>query len=386
MIPYGRQNISKEDIDSVVAVLESDYLTQGLKVPEFERAIATKCGAQHGVAANSATSALHIAYLALGIGPSSTVWTSPITFVATTNAALMCGAKVDFVDVDAQTFNMCPKALAEKLAEAKKNGTLPDLVVPVHLSGQSCLMKDIHALSKTYGFKIVEDASHAIGAKYRGNWVGCCEFSEITVFSFHPVKIITTGEGGVALTNDRKLAHRMATLRSHGITRRQEEMSKVADGPWYYEQHHLGFNYRMTDIAAALGISQLLRLDSFVEERRRQAAYYDELLKDTFVKTPFHHKDTSSSLHLYIVRVDSEVRSEIFRRLRDAGVLVNLHYIPVYRHPYYQLQGFRAGDFPDSERYYSEAISLPIFPGLQAADQDYIANKLTSASGQQTLF
>ena len=232
MIPYGRQNISKEDIDSVVAVLESDYLTQGLKVPEFERAIATKCGAQHGVAANSATSALHIAYLALGIGPSSTVWTSPVTFVATANAALMCGAKVDFVDVDAQTNNMCPKALAEKLAEAKKNGTLPDLVVPVHLSGQSCLMKDIHGLSKTYGFKIVEDASHAIGAKYRGNWVGSCEFSDITVFSFHPVKIITTGEGGLALTNDRKLAHRMATLRSHGIGggRRKCPKSRMAPG------------------------------------------------------------------------------------------------------------------------------------------------------------
>jgi UDP-4-amino-4,6-dideoxy-N-acetyl-beta-L-altrosamine transaminase len=390
MIPYGRQNISQVDIDAVVEVLRSDFITQGPVVPGFERAIASYVGAAHAVAVNSATSALHIACLALGVGPGDCVWTSPITFVASANCARYCGADVDFVDIDPRTFNLSVPRLAEKLEQARRAGTLPKVVIPVHLSGQSCDMQAIHALSLEYGFRILEDASHAIGASYRGEKVGSCRYSDITVFSFHPVKIITTGEGGMAVTNDLDLVKRMARLRSHGITRYPSEMTSQPDGSWYYEQIELGFNYRMTDLQAALGLSQLQRLDEFVAERHLIAQRYEELLRDKPVALPWQDPDTHSSLHLYIVRVPAgslkTSHREVFERMRADGIGVNLHYIPVYRQPYYQRMGFVRAQFPEAERYYAEAITLPIYPGLSPQQQDEVVRRLLSPSGYQTIF
>lgn len=390
MIPYGRQDISEQDIEAVVRVLRSDFLTQGPVVPEFERVVAAYCETKYAVAVSNATSALHIACLALNVGPGDLVWTSSITFVASANCARYCGADVDFVDIDPRTFNMSVSALAQKLEQAKRLGRLPKVVIPVHLCGQSCEMEAIHALSQQYGFRIIEDASHAIGASYQDAKVGNCAYSDITVFSFHPVKIITTGEGGMALTNDIELIKHMARLRSHGITRYPSEMTKPPDGSWYYQQTELGFNYRMTDMQAALGISQMQRLDQFFDKRHAVVTRYNALLQGSAIATPWQHPDTSSSFHLYVIRVPqgeaTTPRNIVFERLRAEGVGVNIHYIPVYHQPYYAQMGFKAADFPEAERYYAEAITLPIYPDLSEADQGHVVKTLLSPSGYQTIF
>jgi len=385
MIPYGCQDINQADIEAVVAVLRSDFLTQGPAIPSFEKAVASYCGAQHAVAVNSATSALHIACLALDVGKGDVVWTTPITFVASANCALYCDATVDFVDIDPRTYNLSADRLAEKLALAEKAGNLPKVVIPVHLCGQPCDMMSIHSLSQRYGFKIIEDASHAIGGRYKGQPTGNCRYSDITVFSFHPVKIITTGEGGLAMTNDGQLAHRMQLLRSHGITRDVNEMTHAVDGPWYYQQIDLGYNYRMTDLQAALGLSQMQRLDEFITKRHIIARRYDSILSDLPVITPWQHIDSYSGMHLYVIRLQLEkIRSshrEVFESLREQGIGVNLHYIPVHTHPYYQQMGFNPSDFQESSRYYAEAISLPIYPGLTEVQQDLVVTALRKALG-----
>lgn len=383
MIPYGRQDISQDDIQSVVDVLRSDCLTQGPVVPAFEKAVASYCGASHAIAVNSGTSALHIACLSLGVGPGDWVWTSPITFVASANCALYCGAQVDFIDIDSRTYNMSPEVLAQKLEEAGRAGRLPKVVIPVHLCGQACDMQAIRALSQRYGFRIIEDASHAIGGKYKSEPIGNCRYSDITVFSFHPVKIITTGEGGMALTNDPKLADRMTLLRSHGITRDPGQMTQEPDGPWYYQQIDLGFNYRMTELQAALGVSQMQRLDEFVSRRHAIAKRYDELLADLPVTLPWQHPDSYSGLHLYVIRLQldqtNKSHRQVFEALRDHGIGVNLHYIPVPAQPYYQHMGFKASGFPEAERYYREAISLPLFPAMTEEEQDRVLMYLSQA-------
>jgi UDP-4-amino-4,6-dideoxy-N-acetyl-beta-L-altrosamine transaminase len=390
IIPYGRQDINQADIDAVVAVLRSDFLTQGPAVPAFEKAVADYCCAQHAVAVNSATSALHIACLALGVGKGDSVWTTPITFVASANCALYCGATVDFVDIDPRSYNLSVDCLAEKLALAEKTGKLPKVVIPVHLCGQPCDMAGIHALSQQYGFKIIEDASHAIGGKYKGEPIGNGRYSDITVFSFHPVKIITSGEGGMAVTNDATVHSQMVRLRSHGITRDPAEMTHAPDGPWYYQQIDLGYNYRMTDIQAALGISQMRRLDEFVAKRHDLAAHYDKLFENSPVTVPRQHADSYSGLHLYVVRLPQDKgrfnRSEVFERLRTHGIGVNLHYIPIYRHPYYERMGYTTNDFPEAERYYAEAITLPMYPGLTKAQQQEVVQTLNTPMGHQTIF
>lgn len=380
MIPYGRQDISQVDIDAVLDVLKSDFLTQGPQVPRFEERVAQHVGASHALAVNSATSALHIACLALGLGPGDRLWTTPITFVASANCALYCGAGVDFVDIDPRTYNLCPRALAQKLEQAAREDRLPKVVVAVHLCGQPCDMQAIHALAQRYGFKIIEDASHAIGGKYRGEFIGNCRYSDITVFSFHPVKIITTAEGGMALTNDAGLANKMALLRSHGITRDPAQMTHEADGPWYYQQIDLGFNYRMTELQAALGYSQMERLDQFVARRHQLANRYDNLFVDLPVTTPWQHPDSYSGLHLYVIRLQldriTRTHCQVFEALRQQGIGVNLHYIPLYTQPYYQRMGFCPGDFPQAERYYCEAISLPMFQTMTEQQQDEVASVL----------
>jgi UDP-4-amino-4,6-dideoxy-N-acetyl-beta-L-altrosamine transaminase len=382
MIPYGRQDITQADIDAVVEVLRSDFITQGPVVPHFEQAVAGYCGVQHAVAANSATSALHIACLALGLGRGDWLWTSPATFVASANCALYCGARVDFVDIDPRTYNLSVERLAEKLAHAEKTGMLPKVVVPVHMCGQPCEMAGIHALSEQYGFKIVEDASHAIGGRYRNDPIGNCRYSDITVFSFHPVKIITTGEGGMALTNDGELADLMQRYRSHGITSSRDQMQpRPGDEIWNYQQIHLGYNYRMTDIAAALGLSQLTRVDEFVAQRHRIAERYDVALQDLPLQLPWQHPDSYSSYHLYPIRVLSGLtrytQRQVYDALQATGINVNLHYIPVYRQPYYESLGFTAGYCPEAEQYHKETISLPMFPTLAAEQQGYVIRTLT---------
>lgn len=380
MIPYGRQDITQEDIDAVVSVLRSDFLTQGPVLPQFELTVAAHVGSKHALAVNSATSALHIACLALELSPGDWLWTTPISFVASANCGLYCGAKVDFVDIDPLTYNLCPSALESKLIEADLAGRLPKVIVAVHLCGQSCDMKAIYALSQKYNFRIIEDASHAIGGKYNGRFIGDCQYSDITVFSFHPVKIITTAEGGMALTNSDALAFKMELLRSHGITRDLNSMSHAPDGPWYYEQIELGFNYRMTELQAALGLSQMERLDSYVSLRHEIAHNYNKLLKELSLKTPWEHPDTYSSFHLYVVRLNldsiQKTHLEIFEVMRGLGIGVNLHYIPIHLHPYYQRMGFKKGDYPQAEAYYREAISLPLYPGLTVNQQLYIADIL----------
>lgn len=385
MIPYGRQEISQADIDAVVGVLQSDFLTQGPMVPLFERSIADYCGAVHALAVNSATSALHVACLALGLGPGDRLWTSPITFVASANCGLYCGAQVDFVDIDSRTYNLCPQALERKLVAAEKTGTLPKIVVAVHLCGQPCEMEAIYRLSQRFGFKTIEDASHAIGGRYRGEPIGNCRYSDITVFSFHPVKIITTAEGGMALTNDPWLAEQMGLLRSHGITRDPALMTHAPDGPWSYQQVTLGFNYRMTDLQAALGVSQLQRLDQFVARRHQLAHRYDELLAGLPMTTPWQHTDSYSGLHLYVIRLQldkiSHTHRAVFEALREQGIGVNLHYIPVYTQPYYQKSGYEKRDFPQAEQYYREAISLPMYHALSEEQQDQVVGALQRILG-----
>lgn len=390
MIPYGKQDVSEEDIKAVIDVLRSDFLTQGPIVPAFESAVTSYCGVKFGYAVNSATSALHIACLALEVGPGDIVWTSPITFVASANCALYCGATVDFVDIDAATYNMSVSVLEEKLEKAEKEGRLPKVVIPVHLAGQSCQMSEIYELSKKYGFKIIEDASHAIGGRYLNEPVGNCRFSDICVFSFHPVKIITTGEGGMALTNNPDLAIALNRYRSHGIVRQPSEMTKVPDGPWYYQQIDLGYNYRMTDIQAALGLSQMSRLDEFVSSRHVLANRYNELLKEDWIELPWQHPDTYSGLHLYIIRLKKNKQGithrQLFEKLRTSGILVNLHYIPVYTHPYYEEIGYDRNEFPQAESYYSEAISIPMFATLTPSEQQFVVDTIKKPTGYQNLF
>jgi UDP-4-amino-4,6-dideoxy-N-acetyl-beta-L-altrosamine transaminase len=383
MIPYGRQNIVQTDIDAVVEVLRSDFLTQGPIVPKFEKAIADYCGALHGVAVNSATSALHIACLALGVGKDDSVWTTPITFVASANCALYCGACIDFVDIDPRTYNLSVDRLAEKLAQAEKTGNLPKVVIPVHLCGQPCDMASIHTLSQKYQFKIIEDASHAIGGRYRDEAIGNCRYSDITVFSFHPVKIITTGEGGIALTNDPLLAKHMQLLRSHGITSNANDMChRPPEEIWNYQQIHLGFNYRMTDINAALGLSQLQRLDDFVIKRHAIANRYDKKLSGLPIRIPWQYNDGYSSFHLYPIRlITAEINSshrQVYETLRTSGISANLHYIPIYLQPYYEKIGFKPGYCQEAERYYSEAITLPMYPGLTKSQQEQVVDCLRS--------
>ena len=384
-IPYGKQDISEEDIASVVSVLKSDYLTQGPKVPEFENALASYCGSNHAIAVNSATSALHIACLALGLGEGDFLWTSPITFVASANCGLYCGAQVDFVDIDPHTYNMSAEALEKKLIQAQAVGALPKIVVPVHLTGQPCDMRAIHALACKYGFKIIEDASHAVGGRYQNLPIGNCKYSDITVFSFHPVKIITTAEGGAALTNDADLASKMNLFRSHGITKDENCFQKNSDGPWYYEQIALGFNYRMTELQAALGVSQLKRVDEFVSRRHELVNRYNKLLKDLPLTTPFQTEDGYSAYHLYVIRLNNQSidksHLQVFELLRGFGIGVNLHYIPVYRHPYYRNMGFDQNGFPSAEKYYQEAISLPMFSAMSFEEQDQVVSALKRAIG-----
>jgi UDP-4-amino-4,6-dideoxy-N-acetyl-beta-L-altrosamine transaminase len=378
-IPYGRQDVTPADVAAVVEVLQSDWLTQGPVVPRFEAALASECGASHAVAVNSATSALHVACLALGLGPQDWLWTSPITFLASANCARYCGAQVDFVDIDPRTYNLSVPALARKLERARPRGRLPRIVVPVHLAGQSCDMAGIHALAREYGFSVIEDASHAVGGRYQGRPVGDCRFSDAVVFSFHPVKIVTSAEGGAALTNDAGLAQRMGLFRSHGMTRDPQLMDRAPDGPWYYQQVELGYNYRMTELQAALGLSQLTRLHEYVKRRHALAARYDALLQDVPLVRPWQHPDCHSALHLYVVRVDAARRGAAFEALRAQDIGVNVHYIPVHTQPYYRRLGGASEPLPEAERYYAEAISLPMYATLTEQDQDRVVRVLREA-------
>ncbi|MBU0593627.1 MAG: UDP-4-amino-4,6-dideoxy-N-acetyl-beta-L-altrosamine transaminase [Gammaproteobacteria bacterium] len=382
MIPYGRQDIAAADIAAVVETLQSDWLTQGPAIERFEQAVADYCGAKYAVAVCNATAALHIACLAAGIEQGDTLWTSPNTFVASANCGLYCGGAVDFVDIDPATYNLSISALEQKLERAGKAGKLPKVVVPVHFSGQSCDMEAIVDLSRKYGFSVIEDAAHAIGGSYRGSAIGSCEFSEMAVFSFHPVKIITTGEGGMILTNREDLYEKLQRLRSHGITRNARFMQGESHGPWHYQQIELGYNYRMTDIQAALGASQMTRLDEFVQRRHELAARYQDLLQELPLTLPWQHPDTRSSFHLYVIRLQldklAKSHRQVFEELRGADIGVNLHYIPVHLQPYYRQFGFQAGDFPEAEKYYGEAITLPLYPGLSESDQDRVVAALKS--------
>ncbi|NRA81714.1 MAG: UDP-4-amino-4,6-dideoxy-N-acetyl-beta-L-altrosamine transaminase [Pseudoalteromonas sp.] len=379
VIPYGKQSISQDDINAVIDVLKSDWLTQGPAVPAFESAIAEYCGAHYACATNSATSALHIACLALGVGKGDIVWTSPISFVASSNCALYCGADIDFVDIDLETGNMSVAALQEKLTLAKQNQQLPKVVIPVHLAGQSCDMAAINALAKEYGFKVIEDASHAIGSKYKDKPVGSCVYSDITVFSFHPVKIITSAEGGMAVTNCAELNKKMSRLRSHGITNIPEEMTESSHGPWYYQQLELGFNYRMTDMQAALGLSQLKQLDNFVSVRNDIATTYNHAFANSTLAHLTQSDDCYSSYHLYIVRLtqcDVEKHKSVITGMREQGIIAHLHYIPIHLQPYYQALGFSDGDFPNAESYYKQAVTIPLHPTMTADEQQFVIDTL----------
>jgi UDP-4-amino-4,6-dideoxy-N-acetyl-beta-L-altrosamine transaminase len=379
-IPYGRQDINAADIQSVIEVLQSDWLTQGSAVNRFEQAVADYCGVKYAIAVSSATAALHTACLAIDLGDRDYLWTSPNTFVASANCGLYCGAKVDFVDIDPRTYNLSIDELSQKLANASKQGCLPKVLVPVHFAGQSCEMNKIAALSQHYGFQVIEDASHAIGGKYQGKAIGCCKFSDIAVFSFHPVKIITTGEGGMVLTNRKDLYEKLIRLRSHGITRNPDLMQGESDGAWYYQQLDLGFNYRMTDIQAALGASQMQRLDDFITRRKFLVHRYNHLLQDLPLTLPYQHPDTESSWHLYVIRLNlnkiSKTHRQVFDELRQAAIGVNLHYIPVHTQPYYQNIGFKWGDFPEAESYYQTAITIPLYYGLSEQEQDRVIGSL----------
>jgi len=380
MIPYGRQSLDQADVDAVVAVLQSDWLTQGPALERFEQAMASRCQADYAVAVCNATAALHIACLAAGLGPGDCLWTTPNTFLASANCGRYCGAQVDFVDIDPVTWNLDVRALAVKLEDAERAGTLPKVLIAVAFSGQSCDMSAIAPLARRYGFTVIEDASHAVGASYAGRPVGCGEFADMTVFSFHPVKIITSAEGGMVLTNRREVAQRLQRLRSHGMTRDPAQMTEASHGPWYYQQVELGFNYRMTDLQAALGLSQLSKLDSFVARRRELASRYHRLLSDLPVTLPGLQPGAESAWHLYVVRLQLDRialnHRQVFEGLRAAGIGVNLHYIPVHLQPYYRDLGFAEGDFPQAERYYTQAISLPMFPSLSDEQQGYVVEQL----------
>ncbi len=381
MISYGRQSISQSDIDAVVEILRGDWLTQGPTVARFEQAVADYCGASGAVAVSSGTAALHLACLSLGLGRGDVLWTAPNTFVSSANCALFCGGDVDFVDIDPRSCNLCPDALERKLHKAEKVGRLPKIVMPVHFAGQSCDMPRIWDLAGRYGFKVVEDASHALGGRYLDSPVGSCRYSDITVFSFHPLKSITTGEGGMAMTNDIALRRSMAQLRSHGIDRESTRHEAPAPGAWHYEQTALGYNYRMTDIQAALGVSQLGRLDAFVARRHGLAARYDDLLSDLAIGLPWQDERVYSARHLYPIRLHGggEMRRRVFDQLRANGIGVQVHYIPVHTQPFYRARGFAQGDFPVAEAYYEGAISLPLFPDLSHAQQDSVVAELKRA-------
>jgi UDP-4-amino-4,6-dideoxy-N-acetyl-beta-L-altrosamine transaminase len=378
-LPYGRQSIDEADIQAVVNVLQSDFLTQGPTVPRFEKTVADYCGAKHGIANSNGTTSLHLACKALGVGHGDRVWTSPITFVASANGPRYCGAKVDFVDVDAGTINLCPQQLEMKLQAAEKTGTLPKVVIPVHFAGQSCDMPRIHALGQKYGFKIIEDAAHALGGSYLGEKIGNCRWSDLVTHSFHPVKIVTTGEGGMVTVNDDTLAHRLALLRTHGITRDPNYMQGESHGAWYYQQIELGYNYRMTDIQAALGTSQMAKLDTFATRRRALADLYDAALRDLPVRPLARDPQGVSGWHLYMIRVDAPRRRKIFDSLRAQNIGVNVHYIPVHLQPDYLRLGFRPGMFPQAERYYAEAITLPMYPGMRDQDVYRVSTALSQA-------
>jgi UDP-4-amino-4,6-dideoxy-N-acetyl-beta-L-altrosamine transaminase len=379
MIPYGKQDINQQDINAVIEVLQSDWLTQGPIVPAFEQAIIEYCQSTFAIATNSATSALHIANLALGVGKGDTVWTSPITFVASANSALYCGANIDFIDIDLNSGNISITALAKKLQLAKKNNRLPRVIIVVHLAGQCCNMQAIHDLSRQYNFKVIEDAAHAIGGKYQNDPIGNGQYSDITIFSFHPVKIITSAEGGMALTNNAELAESMRLYRSHGITAEQDKMTEASHGPWYYQQIALGFNYRMTDIQAALGLSQLTRIDSFIEQRNQLAQKYDQAFAATAITTLTPNDDCLSAYHLYLILLpaaNKEEHKQTIITLRAQGIYAHVHYIPVHLQPFYQDLGFKRGDFPVAEQYYQRAISLPLFPQLSSKEQQYIIEQV----------
>ena len=381
MIPYGRQSINQDDIDSVVQVLRSDFLTQGPMVPRFEQAVAAYVGAEHAVGVNSATSALHIACLALDLGPGDWLWTSPNSFVASSNVGLYCGAQVDFVDIDPRTYNMSVECLTEKLEQARAVNKLPKVVIPVHYAGQSCDMVMINKLAKQYDFRVIEDGSHAIGGQYRNELVGNCQYSDITVFSFHPVKIITTGEGGMALTNNADLLEKMIRHRSHGVTSKKEHMQpRSADEIWNYQQIDLGYNYRMTDIGAALGLSQLGRLDEFIKRRHEIAQHYDQLLSSLPISLPQQHSDVWSSYHLYPIRVNKnqcgKTQRQVYDNLLRDGIGINLHYIPIYRQPYYEKMGFSAGYCKEAELLFKEVISIPIYASLTNEKQNQVIDEL----------
>jgi UDP-4-amino-4,6-dideoxy-N-acetyl-beta-L-altrosamine transaminase len=379
MIPYGRQDINADDIDAVVEILQSDFLTQGPTVSLFEQEVCQYTGAKYGVSVNSATSALHLACLALELGKGDILWTTPITFVASANCGIYCGAKVDFVDIDPKSYNISAEVLEEKLSQAKKEGKLPKVVIPVHLCGQSCEMEKIYMLSKKYCFNIIEDASHAIGGKYKGEFIGNGKYSDITVFSFHPVKIITTGEGGMAVTNNKKLAEKMSLLRSHGITRNPKLMTCRPDGPWNYQQIELGFNYRMTDIQAALGICQMKRLNRYITKRHEIAHKYNEKLKGLSIVTPHQNPNVYSTFHLYVIKLKDEApvsQKTLLLKLRKREIMVNLHYFPVYRQPFYEKMDFNRNDYSVAENYYQRAISLPIYPMLSSEDQNRVIDSI----------
>lgn len=380
MIPYGKQDINQDDIDAVLAVLQSDHLTQGPKVPEFEQTICHYVVANYAVAVNSATSALHIACLALGVGKSDTVWTAPITFVASANCALYCGAKIDFVDIEPSTGNMCPKTLEAKLIAAKSVGQLPKVIIPVHMAGHSCDMRAIGELANQYGVKVIEDASHGIGGTYQSQRIGSCQYSDITVFSFHPVKIVTTAEGGVATTNSKILADAMARYRSHGITRDQKQLIRPDEGDWYYEQQDLGFNYRMTELQAALGVSQLARLNEFVSSRNRIATLYHQQLAHLALTSVEPLENTLSARHLFMVRLHQPSRRKaVFDAMRAQDIQVHVHYFPVHLQPYYQQLGFKEGDFIDAERFYQSILTLPLHPNLTAEQVRFVCHSLSDA-------
>lgn len=383
MIPYGRQHLDEDDITAVLETLKSDWLTQGPAVPKFEEALSAYCGARYGVAVNSATSALHVACLALGVGQGDSVWTSPNSFVASSNCALYCGASVDFVDIDLHTGNMCMTALKRKLEHAQSTNTLPKVVIPVHFAGQPCDMESLHVLAKQFGFYVIEDASHAIGAKYKGAFIGSGQYADICVFSFHPVKIITSMEGGMALTNNSEWAENMRMLRSHGITNDPAAMTEKPHGPWYYQQIDLGFNYRMTDVEAALGLSQLDKLEVFLEKRNALAAHYDKLFSECKDITPLkQNADGYSSYHLYVVRIDSltdKQHADLVTNLREQGIFAHVHYIPIHMQPYYKNLGFKKGDYPNAEHYYQQAITLPLFPDLTLEEVEQVVEMLLKA-------